>query len=414
MVSGFIGAISKKIEQWTGLDVDYYVKNNLYLIIVQAVILLSGLATSVVLTRMLTREAYGQYNYIFSIIGILAIFSLPGMGTAIAHAVSNNHDRVLITGTRIRVKWSLIGAAVCLGVGLYYYLKGEPLLGVSLMLATLFYPFYTSFDNYYPFLYGRKQFGKASQYRSVYWIVLTIAIVIAVYLTGNLLWVVVVYLATATAVEAFFLFHTVRTGNLNRGEDRAAITYGKQLTGIQAISLMALQADRLFVGLALGYTELAFYSLAVMISALPSVLLGSVSTTIFPKIAAMEERTAYNEVKRRLPWLFIAMVFICGIGALLCPYVIPWLYSTKYVSSVLYTQLLFIPVILGTPASVLRRGTLQAQRKTRELFKLNMAVSLFELAALVVLALKLGIIGIVIARSLARIFDSAYSWRLTR
>jgi len=119
-------------------------------------------------------------------------------------------------------------------------------------------------------------------------------------------------------------------------------------------------------------------------------------------------------VKKRLPWLVIGIIIICGIGALLCPYVISWLYSSKYLNSVLYTQLLFIPIIMGTPAAILRRGALLAQRKTRELFKLNMAVSVFELATMTFLALRFGILGIVIARTLARAFDSAYSWILAR
>ena len=414
MTTGLLDTITRKVEQWIGLDVEYYVKNNLYLIIAQVVILLSGLATSVALARLLDREAYGQYNYIFSIIGILAIFSLSGMGAAIMHAVANNHDRALITGTRTRVKWSLAGATACLGVGLYYYLHGETLLATSFMAAALFFPWYTSFDTFYPFLNGRKRFDTASRYRSGYWITLTLAVVLAAYLSRNLLWVIIVYLVVATALHTLFLYRTIRQGNLNQSEDAAAVTYGKQLSGVQAIRIVTAQVDKIIVGLALGFSELAIYSIATMIANLPRVLLSSVSQTIFPKIASMDEGTAYYEVKRRLPWVSVGMVLICGMGALVAPYVIPWLYSGKYTDSVLYTQLLFIPVILSAPATILHKGVLQARRKTRVLLKLNLVVSIFELVAMVILALQLGIVGIVIARSAARVFDSLYSWRLTR
>ena len=402
------------IGKWLGIDLEYYIKNNAYLLIAQGVILLSGLATSVVLARLLSKEDYGQYNYFFSIIGILAISALPGMGAAIMQAVANGRDQVFIKGTKTRFKWSLIGAAVCLLIGIYYYSSGETLLGKCFLVSSLFFPFYASFDGFYAFLNGRQRFDLSSRYRSIYWVLLTLAVILAVYFTRNLLWVVAAYLATSTILYIFFLSNTIRTGNLNRHEDKTAITYGKQLTGIQAIGIVALRFDKLIIGIALGFSDLAIYSIAVMIANLPSLLLTSVSTTIFPKIAVMDEKVAYDEIKRRLPWLLVGIVIVCGIGALLCPYVIPWLYSSKYLDSVLYTQLLFIPVILGTLATVLRRGALQAQRKTRELFKLNMFVSIFELIALVLFALKFGILGIVVAKALARALDSAYSWKLTR
>ncbi len=410
MKNYFINTIGK----WLGIDLEYYIKNNAYLLIAQGVILLSGLATSVVLTRLLSKEDYGQYNYFFSIIGILAISALPGMGAAIMHAVSNGHDKVLVQSTKIRLKWSLIGTMACLLIGIYYYFNGEVLLGKSFLVSSLFFPFYASFDGFYAFLNGRQRFDLSSRYRSIYWIMLTLAVILAVYFTKNLWFVIITYLATATILEIFFLFNTIKTVNLNSSEDKTAITYGKQLTGIQAIGIAALRFDKLIIGIALGFSDLAVYSIALMIANLPTVLLASVSQTVFPKIAVMDEKVAYDEIKRRLPWLLVGIVIVCGMGALVAPYVIPWLYSGKYTDSVLYTQLLFIPVILSAPATILHKGVLQAQRKTRELFKLNMSVYIFELLALVLFALKFGILGIVLAKALARAFDSLYSWKLTK
>ncbi|MGB2827408.1 MAG: oligosaccharide flippase family protein [Dehalococcoidales bacterium] len=414
MIKDFIISVIGKIGKGLDVDLGYYIKNNSYLITAQGVIFLSGLASSVVLARLLSKEAYGQYNYFFSILGILAISSLPGMTAAIIHAVANGRDWILVQSIKTRFKWSLIGATVCILVGVYYYFSGETLLGKCFLLSSLFFPFHVSFNGFYAFLYGRQRFDLSSRYRSIYWALLTLAVILAVYLTRNILWVITAYMAASAILHIVFMVSTIRTGNLNHREDLTAITYGKQLTGIRSINIAASFIDKLIVVIALGYSGLAIYSIAVMIATLPTMLLASVSQTIFPKIATMNEKVAYDEVKRRLPWLLVVMVIVCGIGALLCPYVIPWLYSSKYLESILYTQLLFIPVIFGTIANVLRRGPLQAQRKTRQLFKLNISVFLFELVAMVLLALKFGIIGIIIARALARAFDSAYSWILTR
>ena len=414
MIKDFAVSVTEKIGKWLDIDIGYYIKNNSYIISAQGVVFLSGLASSVVLARLLSKEVYGQYNYFFSIIGILAISALPGMTAAIIHAVANGRDWVLVQSTKTRFKWCLIGAAVCILVGIYYYFSGETLLGKCFLLSSLFFPFHVSFNGFYAFLYGRQRFDLSSRYRSIYWVLLTLAVILAVYLTRNILWVITVYMATSALLHIVFMLSTIRAGNLNRREDLTAITYGKQLTGIRSINIAASFIDKLIVGIAIGYSGLAVYSIAAMIARVPAVLATSVSQTIFSKIATMNEKVAYAEVKRRLPWLLVVMVIVCGIGALLCPYVIPWLYSSKYLESILYTQLLFIPVIFGTIANVLRRGPLQAHRKTRQLFKLNISVFLFELVAMVIFALNFGIIGIIVARALARAFDSAYSWILTR
>ena len=414
MTNDFINSVTKKIGRRLDIDIGYYIKNNSYLIAAQGVIFLSGLASSVVLARLLSKEAYGQYNYFFSIIGILAISALPGMGAAIMHAVANGRDWVLVQSTRTRFKWSLIGAATCILVGTHYCYSGETLLGSCFLLGSLLFPFHASLNGFYAFLYGRQRFDLSSRYRSIYWALLTLAIILAVYLTRNLLWVIIAYLATSSILHIFLMLNTIRISNLNQREDPTAITYGKQLTGIRAISIAASFFDKLIIGIVLSYSGLAAYSIALMIANLPELFLTSMSQTIFPKLATMDEKVAYGEVKRRLPWLLVVLVIFCGIGALLCPYVIPWLYSGKYSESIFYTQLLFIPVILGAVASVLRRGPLQAQRKTSKLFKLNLFVSLFGIVVMAFCAWKFGIIGLIVAKALASTFDSAYSWKLAR
>jgi len=245
MENNSIIKVTRKIGEWLGVDLGYYIRNNLYLLTAQVIILLCGLASSIVLARLLPKESYGQYNYIFSIIGILTISSLPGMNAAIANAVANQNDRVLITGTKTKLKWSLIGAVVCLFVGFYYYSSGESLLAKCFIGASLLFPLYASLNTFYPFLDGRRLFNLSARYRSGYWIFLTMAVILAVYLTKNLLWVVIAYLVTATILESGFLFNTIKRSKLSRGEDSTAITYGKQLTGIQAMGLAALQFDRL-------------------------------------------------------------------------------------------------------------------------------------------------------------------------
>ena len=90
----------------------------------------------------------------------------------------------------------------------------------------------------------------------------------------------------------------------------------------------------------------------------------------------MGEAEAYSAVKKRYAYLILVTVIACGIAIALCPYIIPFLYSQKYVDSVFYAQLLFVALIFGIPTTILSKALFPAQRKMKELWKLFIVMTL--------------------------------------
>jgi len=111
----------------------------------------------------------------------------------------------------------------------------------------------------------------------------------------------------------------------------------------------------------------------------------------------MDEKRAYSEVKKRYIYLVLGSATVSGIFILVCPYILPFLYSQKYVDSVLYAQILLISVIFGIPTKFLRVGLFPAQKKVKELLKLRIATLISEVILLIILISTLGLLGVVIA-----------------
>ena len=95
-----ITGLIDKLGSYVHLDLRYYIRNLSYITAGQLVGAGFSVLLSIAFARLLTKDLYGQWNYILAIMGILAIFSLPGMNTAIVQAVARGHDRVSIDGTK--------------------------------------------------------------------------------------------------------------------------------------------------------------------------------------------------------------------------------------------------------------------------------------------------------------------------
>jgi len=104
---------------------------------------------------------------------------------------------------------------------------------------------------------------------------------------------------------------------------------------------------------------------------------------------------------------------VCGIGIALAPYIIPLLYTHKYIDSILYAQILLVAIFLETPGRVLTQ-LFKSQKKVRELYKLTLFVSLAEIILLTVLVANFGLLGVVLARVIGRASFSAIAWWLSR
>lgn len=408
-----IDKIIDKFGNYLQLDLRYYIKNSIYLISAEVISMIFGLLLSITFARLLTKELYGQWNYIFSIIGILAIFTLPGMGTAITQAVARGHDRVLIEGTKERFRWSILGSIAVLGVGIYYFLNDSILLGKCLMISSFFFPFFKNLQTYNSFLSGKKQFNKVARYQIIVQAISVPITILVIYFSRDLMLILVANFLSISLLHGYF-FQLTSKDMENKSNDREAITFGKHITVQNIPGEITAWGDKLIIGALLSFPELAIYSIALGFSTLIRSSISTIPSLTFPKLAEMEEKEAYSAVKKRYFHLLLLTAVVCGVAIALCPYIIPFLYSQKYLDSVLYAQLLLVALIFGIPTTIFGKALFPAQRKIGELYRFQLFNMSIEVAVLLVLVFKFGLLGVVIAKVMSSLFTMVYSWRLAK
>ena len=406
-----LGRYINRIEKYLQLDLDYYIRNSFYLILARGTIMAGGLLISIAFARLVSQETYGQWNYLLSIIGICAVFSMPGMNTAITQSVATGQERVLITATKSRFKWSLLGSLVIVGLGIYYVLTGEIELGKGFIAASLFFPFFQNFESYAAFISGKKQFDTLAKYRIFTQVIVVLATVLVIYFTRNLMVIIIAYLLSFSVLRGYFFKKT--SGRITKQEyDPEAISFGKHMTVTQAPGIIRQHYDKLIIALFLSFPELAVYSIALSFSHLLNPLRSIIASLILPKLSQMDARTAYAEVRKR--WYFIVIGFgaIGGTLIALCPYLIPFLYSKEYTGSVFYAQLLLVSLIIAAPTPVINKALFPSQRRIKDLYKLNIAGFVVSIVLLTVLVHYYGLIGAAIAIIVTRAFNTTYSLKL--
>jgi len=408
-----IGRYFSRLEKYLQLDFDYYIKNSFYLILARGTVMAVGLILSIVFARLMGQEMYGQWNYLLSIIGICAVFSMPGMNTAIVQSVATGQERILITATKSRFKWSLLGSLVIIGVGIYYTLTGEVELGKGFIAASLFFPFFQNLESYAAFLSGKKQFDTLAKYRIFTQLAVLAVTIPVIYSSQNLMFIVVAYLLSFSILRGYF-FKKISGRITGQEQDPEAIPFGRHITLTQIPSIISQHYDKLIIALFLSFPELAIYSIALAFSSLLQPFSSIIATLVLPKLSQMDAKTAYAEVRKR--WYFIVIGFgaVCGVLIVLCPYLIPFLYSTEYTESVFYAQLLLISSIIAAPTTIINKALFPSQKKIKDLYKLRIYSALIEIVLLTVLTLKFGLLGAVIALLVGRAFSMVYSLILAR
>ncbi len=406
-----IGKLINRINRYLQLDLYYYIKNSIYLLSSQLGIELARFALTIAFARLVTKDMYGQWNFTLSVIGVCAIFTLPGIVNAVTQSVSTGHDRALAQGAKQRLKRGVWGTLIVMGVGLYYVFSGDLAIGISLIIASLFFPLYHGFQTFAAFFSGKKQFDKVAEYQLIVQAISIAATIVVIYFSRNLIWIVATYLLSFTVLRGYFLRSAYRN-MANQNDDPQVVPFGKHLTLSIIPSEIRQHYDRIIIALFLSFSELAIYAIALGFADIMLSFSSIIATLIFPKLAQMDQKTAYREVKRRWPLLMLGFAIVCGAAIALCPYIIPFFYSAKYVDSVFYAQLLLVSVIIAAPVPIINKALFPSQRKMNELYRLRIYSSIIEIGLLTVLALKFGLLGAVIAVILGRTFTTFYSLKL--
>jgi len=392
-------------EKYTKTDMVYLASGGFWLGLGQTVSSLSALALAIAFANLVPPETYGTYKYILSIAGMFAIFSLPGMNTALMRAVAKGNEEIIHATTRSRVAHSLIGSVTALGGSGYYFLNGNIELSLALLIIAVTLPVFDTFTLYLSYLVGKRRFDLQTKYHAVTQIVSVGTLVGTLILTDNILILLLAYFIPLIITRFVFYTYTART--ISHTDDnnisKETLTYGKHLTAMQILGVVAGNIDKILLWKFLGPAQLAIYAFAIAIPEQIKGPLKGVGELAFPKFA---QQTS-EQIRENLPalWRKLALYALGLFGIsiayiLVAPFIFQILFP-QYMESVIYSQIFSLSLITGIGSVAL--AILSAQKKIRAQYLISTAQPLITIVLFVFLIPLYGIMGAVVAWILGRV-----------
>ncbi|MDP2641534.1 MAG: oligosaccharide flippase family protein [Candidatus Yanofskybacteria bacterium] len=383
--------IVHRVEDYLQTDITYLTQGSFWLLLGKGGLFAISAIMMVAFANLLPQETFGSYQYVLAFLGLLGIFSLPGLNIALVRSISQKKEGDFKRALRIKFKWSLLGAlGMCLGAAWYFY-HGQNLLATSFLIGGLFLPPYMILPIFDAYWNGKKRFDLKSKYEILVALLALGFIIPILFITDNLAVLLFVFLFSYTLWNGFFLWRTLRKIE-NSNTDRESIGLGKNLTIIRGITLVAEHIDKILLWKLLGPVHVAVYTFASLpIQKLIS--FNPLGPLVLPKLS----EPLPNQRKKDLPKKLLKSFTFTVPGAFLLILVAPLIYQLflpQYTESAQYFQVLGILLAL-TPLALINMLFVAESRK-KELYIVTTVRSIAKVVLYLGLIPIWGIWGVVI------------------
>ena len=394
----------KWLEKYTKTDMIYFFKGFFWWTWGRIFGFLFSFLILVAFAHFATKEVYGAYQYILSTATILGIISLPGINLALTRAIAKGKEKTFFLCEKEKLKFGFLNFSAILAISLWYLLHRNFELGISFLIAAIFFPLISFFSLYPTFWQGRKKFD----IQNIYFIInnfLGASILISfIYFEPTVINVILGYFLGFSFSNFLFWFLTRKKIEKTTDEDRETISFGKHLTFINLPLIVSSQIDKVILWQSIGPVGVAVFSFAWrLVQRLQELI--PFSPLALPKMAERNLREV--KIKRRVLdkflKLFLLSVPLSLLYILFCPFFFK-LFFPNYTESVIYSQVLSLILILS-PFSFLATSFI-AEAKKKELYILNFGSEVLRVILFLILIPCFKIWGAVISILIAQTFQA--------
>lgn len=383
-----------KVERQVKTDVRYLLKGGSAMMMGQVGVSLIGLATATAFANLLSKDAYGLYQYVITTAEFLTVFSLIGLSRAVVTSTARGFDGTLDHAFKKGLLWGLASVFVGIAVGGYYLFKGNTLLGLGVAIGTALTLLISVAKIYLSFLNGKRLFLLTSAFTVTGLLIPAIAVIGALFLTDNLHLLLAVYFFS-NAFANVGLFALSRRYKENNKVDPGVIGQSIHLSAQAWIGRAAGNLDRILLFQFAGPVALAEYWIASNVQRNFSHLLKSANGIVLPKLTTR----SFAKLQGSLPGKLLLLY------AFIVPFTITYVIATPYIFMIFFPQYLsmvFLSQILGTlfllmPMQVFA-DALTGHGMHRELYHITTISSVIKIGATILLVPAFGLWGLVISR----------------
>ena len=362
-------------------------------------------ALALIVSRYVSQDSYGTYKYILSIVALLFSFSLTGLSTAVFQSAALDFDGALQEGFWQNIRWSLFIFLGSLGVAVYYFVLHNPTLAIGVLVGGCLSPFLASANLAGSFLGGKKDFKRQSLYFGLWGSGIPImALIAALFISTNPLWMVVVYSVANVASSLYFYKRTI---NIYRPDptkkDPGMMNYSKHLSAIGVLGNIAGNLDQVLLFHYVGAAELAIYNFATAILDQTGGPLKTVGNMIVARYATHSDKNIEEKIWNKVLLFSLLGVAIVIIYIPLAPFIYGILFP-GYLDAVGYSQIYAVSIlsIAFSPFGLY----LVAKRKIKAQYISNIGGYIIQIMLMSIGVIVWGLWGLIFARVIIRFAGS--------
>jgi O-antigen/teichoic acid export membrane protein len=391
-------------ERYVKTDMVYLAHGGFWVIAGQAVSSGSVFLLAVAFANLVPAEVYGTYKYILSVAGIFAIFALPGMNTALMQTTARGEDATIYAVTRARVLYASLGSIFAAIGSAYYLYNGNIQLSVALFIIAATLPFFDTVYSYPSYLVGKRRFDLRAKYHAIVHVTSMLSVIATIFFTDHLAYILLAYFVPLIVVRGLLHRSVTRSiPNNATSEQNAEVTrYGKHLTAMQILSMVANEIDKVIIWKFLGPVHVAIYTFSLAVPEQIKGPLKGVGELAFPKFAAQST----EQIQQNLPALWrkiglyaLALLGISFLYILIAPYLFAFVFP-GYMESVKYSQLYALTMVTNVTSIPL--AILGAQKRTRTQYLISTVQPIVTIGLLLALVPLYGIMGAIVALMLSK------------
>lgn len=402
-----VASVLRWSEKYTKTDMTYLAKGSFWNILSQILVSASTFLLAIAFAHFVSKEAYGEYKFVLSLVSIFGVFSLTGLGTVVLQSVNQGHEGTLKYAFWKNIKWSALFFLVSLGASIYYFSKGNDSIGTALLIAGTFSPFLNSTNLYNYYLEAKKDFRRSAIYFNIIGNIFpAICLFIGMVITSKPIWLIAIFFTSNTLIGLILYYRVVKIYKPNKTIDTKALGYSKHLSLMGIMGGITGSIDQIIVFHYLGGVELAIYNFAIAIPKQMKGPLKGLASLIFPKFVERSDREIRLGMKNKLLYLFIASFFIISAYIFIAPYIFRAFFP-KYTDSIFYSQIFSLSLfwIVAIPAN----AYLVAKKKIREQYFNSVIGPVIQIVFLFVGVILGGLLGLIIARVATTLISSIIS-----
>lgn len=386
----------KKSEKYTQTDMIYLARGGFWLGLSEFMFFGASFLLSIAFANFLSKETYGTYKFVLSFLTILAIPMMGSMSTALTRAVARGREGAFLPAFKLKLRLGALSSLAALGIAVYYFAKSNLTLTLAFALIACFVPFLNSFNLYTSLLGGRKRFDTLAKYNVFRQTGSLITMVVVMFLTDKVLFVLLSYFLSHTLLNLFFFLITLKRAGPNKKEDAQAIPFGIQLSLLNIIQKIAGEIDKILLWHFLGAAQIALYSFATMpVENIISLINSNISTLAFPKLSARPTKQLKNTLPQKVFRYFLIMLPLALFYILLAPFVFKIFYP-QYLEAVRYSQIFALMLVI-VPFSQFGSVLLAKMRK-KEIAILRIISPIIQIGLLLLFCSLYGMVGVILAR----------------